>query len=480
MSTLTMNRWLPLGMATCAMLATPVPALAVAGCPPTSPSVNFASPGVLEATLVPGTRWTGQPGVLPADIAGGPTDTNVTAIPDKSKAGLFPQLDWMTLRGRIAPISGSLATDFRLTWRYGDVIEVRVNGKVVPLARQDLEKYPDLLARFQTARPLFDHLLVSFLAVERLPGGTREEWVRVKIPRHSFVLPAEGKLGISSPSIPDRWSDRMSIVRDKHALGDVEASQAWRRYASVRCPSAVFVGLKLPEEELSRIAQALEDHKMSDEKRDKAYAPALDGLDTPVPAYARSDALAQPYDMPLVPAQEFSDSKGVGLKVNGRVVWQSRAYRWISKVDKQGRYFTVNEGSSDAPSRLIDGRGRVKSVKGHSEFGRVREQKDGSFLLDVYDARSTPFTLSQKDYTWVSDLSESEFRQWRSGDGDGRCRKSSGRANELSISTTSRYKLFKGVRITADSKLSPVRDEVMYFSSRHSHFESGRRVCEAP
>jgi hypothetical protein len=360
---------------------------------------------------------------------------------------------------------------------------VRLNGKIVPLARKDLEKYPNLLARFQQARPVFDHAVISFLATEPVSGGTSEEWVRIKIPRSSFVLPAEGRLGISSPAIPDRWNDRM-LIRDPKLkgafLGDAETSQAWRRYASVRCPQALFVGLKVPHDELTRIAQALEDHKKSDEKRDKDYAPANDGkLEAPVPTYARADALAQPYDLPVVPAQSFSDNNGVGLKVNGRVVWQSSAYRWISKVDKQGRYFTVNVGNSDAPSRLIDSRGRAQSIKGHAEFGRVREEKDGSILFDVYDTRSSSFVMSAKDYDWVADLTEPEFHAWTARDADGRCRKFSGRANEVVISTTSRYKLFKGPRITTDSKLKPVREEVMYFSSRYSRIEAGRQVCEA-
>ncbi len=451
------------------------------GCPHMAPSVAFEAPGVVRMELGSHGAWNGEPGTLPADVTGAPQRDNAFTIPDKSKTGRYPELEWLSLQGRIAPMIGSLATDFRLTWRYADRVETRVNGQPAYLDRQELGRYPDLLARFAAARPEFDAVEVSFQAVQPVPGGTAQRLVRLELPRSTFVIPIEGRLGISSPSIPDRWTQRMHIAElGRGYVSEAEAPGQWKSFVSVKCASVKFMGLRIPHDELGRIAQTLAEYKKNDAQREKDYAVVTRGLETPGAPYARDDGWARPFEMPLVPAQAYSSGGGVGLKVNGRVVWASRRYSSLSKLDATGLYFRAMLPGGEAASHIVDARGKVLTVRGHREFAHITRTKEGRYQLDAYDPQARPLMTTKKDYAGLPRMSEREFNAWLAADGDGRCRSYPNmKANEVRYSLARQYHIHKGAYLEADAAFKPVHEETAYFS-RSAPSQPGRRSCDAP
>lgn len=455
---------------------------AAANCPDSSPAVTVTNPG--EFSVVFGTQTLGKPNELPAEFwarwEGGLT---AQRIPHPGKKYAAAEVNGMQVHGRIYPVLSSAALDFGLSWTYADTVETRLDGKPYFLTRKELENYPDLLARFKAARINFDKVVIDMVA--DVPGGgmNLRTPFTVTMPRTHFFVPNEGEPAISGPSSPDRWTERIQLAApgQKGWLPEEDLPAQWKKITAVRCASVTVWGLRVPQQEFETIAKALEEAKKEKDKRDKDYAVLTDGLGKAVPpAYTRGGELAKPFAIPVTTSEGFRTNDGVGLKKDGRTLWESSDYGSISRIDKEGRFHQVWLKNSHK-FRIVDARGRVQRIKDATDFARLdtSELAQGRLRLGAYE-RIAAFE-TKKWHRGSSVLTASELGAFQASDGDGRCRQFGGKSGELQIVTSSRERYAKGTLYTVDERLKPIKPGAeAYFPYEKASSSPGIPFCEAP
>jgi hypothetical protein len=457
-------------------------AQSVASCPDPSPAVRVTNPG--EFSVVFGTQSLGKPNELPAEFwarwEGGLT---AQRIPHPGKRHAAAEVNGMQVQGRIYPVLSSAALDFGLSWSYADTVETRLDGKPYYLSRKELQDFPDLLARFKAARIRFDKVVIDMVA--DVPGGgmTLRTPFTVTLPYTHFFVPNEGEPAISGPASPDRWTERIQLAApgEKGWLSEEDLPAQWKKITAVRCASVTVWGLRTPQHEFEAIAKALEEAKKDTAKRDKDYAVLKDGLGKAVPpAYTRGGELGKPFAIPITTAEGFRTKDGVGLKKDGKTLWESGDYDGISRVDKEGRFHRVSL-KIGRKFRIVDARGRVQKIGGVTDFTVLdtSQMEQGRLRLGAY--QPTPAFETKKARMWGPVLTAAELDAFLSSDGDGSCRKSGGKEGVLEITAKSRHRYAKGTLYTVDLRMKPIKaGEEAYFSYESVRGRAGDRYCEEP
>jgi hypothetical protein len=470
----------------CLMAALLAAALPVQACRLDGLSVPFEAPGKVSVFM--STDYSGErAGELPADFFGN-GGLRLPDVEGGARATGIPQVASLAISGRLYPVLGSLAVAFGVTWTYGaHGVSTTLDGKPFYLSRKALEPYPDLLARLQAARIDFDQVQVRFTADIATPDGKgiQHEGLTVTLPRATFIVPNEGEGPFAAAAEPDRWSDRLQLTRPgldhKGYVSEEELPALWNRVVALRCASVTFTNLRVPHREFERIAQLLVQNQGQDAKlaRDTAMLQEGLGKDAPAP-YAGKGEMAKPFAIPVTTAEGFRTSHGVGLKKDGKTLWESGDYASIDRIDKEGRLHRVFLKNADRRFRIVDARGRVQQVAGVSDFSYLDTSglDKGTLRVGIRDGSTFAFE-TRKSYGGRPIIMESELQAFRAADGDGRCRISRG-GGGLSIRTDFRIQYTRGTIHTVSDRLKLVRSETAYFPAGTARDSVGDTICRAP
>lgn len=446
-------------------------------CAANSQQHPFTAPGKLELLIAPAHEP--RPDSLSAGFVAGP-DTN-TFVRFPNPFGPDGEVASVALQGVVRDHLGGLSMDFKFRFTWRDAIRVNDGPKGYSFSRKELAAYPSLLRRFQSAHPTFDHIELSFHAKPRTAVQFMEQnRIEMTLPENHFLYGLEGEWPASSPSIPPKWGDRMTMFGSPNSrvMAEEEVVKRWSELASVHCAFVKVVGLKIPRAEFLAIAKLLEAYQKGDKELEKEYAVLTEGLGkTSVPAYTRQDDGARPIEPPNFSAEIVKGlKKGVALSSRGRTVWQSADYHGIRPLGADGRFFVVFHAKGQ---RIVNARGVVQAFDGTDTFNQVSPgDRPGQHKLARYDENGSPVFQTHKDYTsFPNGLTDAQFRELRSRDGDGRCRASSLKSGEVGIHLGRRLAFVRGRQYVVDERAKLLESREAYYTVSDRRPDNNRKIC---
>lgn len=252
-----------------------------------------------------------------------------------------------------------------------------------------ISKYPDLVKRYQSIMP--NHIDI-ILNLELFPY---DKVFAFKITNNDlgYSTSRSTKFPVF-PTSPLKWRNVMSNYTydifsgfDSNPSDELELKKILAGTTGVSLYS-IEMHVKWPDNEINEIADLYAKYESGKEKPPSEQVKeelAAEDLGS----YTKNDEWSEAFEDELKDVETFSDKdkKIIGLKTPDRTVitFEMDKYYNIRKIDNTS-FFELSYYDKNAllmRYAIVDKRGNVQKINGHSEFNRVSSNNDGNIILEI-------------------------------------------------------------------------------------------------
>ncbi len=457
-------------------------------CSPLAATTPFRSTGLLDVSLHSGLATLDenkQQVYAPMYASEGVLSQPLPNLPGQTASLLWPLAE-ISVMGKWWNLIGEFAANPGIAWRYRDHFAVLGDDKKrYEISRQALSAYPDLLKRFQAAKPEFDRIEIRADAVYDDAGGSPSATVALRVHANDVLVPNEGSSPYMVPMSPAKWEDRL-------ALGNViesELPQAWSRLRGVRCPIVTFYGLRLPRAELVSIAKELKAYQDEDARAEKLLGMTKADYRPPqaTKPYQGSAEMSQPFIPEVKTAEIVREGTKVGLRprglsaasAQGPVIYPAGDFVGARPLDAHGKFFVFTTTAKQAS--IVAANGRVISVAGLSSFHSIDEEEKEQ-RISFYPENHRSSSAIYRTKAWYSSrgafdaMSERGFEDFKSRDVMPPCPKYKGNGVMIARSL-SRFDMHRTRRVVTDYALKIVEDGPVILPGEGYGTQRGDKTC---
>lgn len=362
---------------------------------------------------------------------------------------------------------------------YYSVNSSSLKGKQHWVNYQTISKYPDLAKRYKAIRPLSVNAKIPGV-IKTQNGVSHLVWF--KISNNDLVyFESRSSKNYKVPTSPLKWKDAISLMTDSEIrfsandyTDEEKLKEIWKNFKSFEVANIGFsLNVKWDEEAIDEIYNLYEKYEKENKKIDDELKnlKESDKKTDPSLAYNKNDEMALPVEIQPHSAEVFKESKTVGLRAKGKVVFSSEDYYGATALNEKNTLFAFS--LKNGGYHLLNTKGKPITIDGSTTFARiVKGKRPGTYSLyalqtkNFYETkRSYPYAPTGRENTFATEEEFAAMRQKdnippRTSSGNDSISSRGGRVLEYSLDTTFRYSRY--ILYTIDDKLNTISTETVY------------------
>lgn len=366
-------------------------------------------------------------------------------------------------------------------------------GKSRTVEFYKIQKYPDLAKRYKALRPTSVSFTITLeLWYSEISALTKEKtgkriskFVHFKVNDNDLAYSnSRSSYNQMSPTSPMKWKQAMSMdiktstrFTETDTSNDKDLQELLKNFEFVSSPQDnLQLDIKWDENAIDKIAEDYdryekEGKKIADEKKELNTTSTVKKVDN------NSD-MSLPVDESPKTAESFDDKDRVGLKANGKIVFESTIHWSADKLGSLGDLYSFKIKKAPRFSNyieVINATGKKLSVNGYSRFYAVEKLANSDAYLVTVVTGEEVFTSNKIYYEVPYIFSATEFDSYKKYDQSPPPLSKSGSGNSVSIGFKHYHQVYSSATtFTVDSKFRLISSETSFCKTREINTQTGQ------